>query len=61
MHTVGKLFPRSDRSPAIAPVAPARLAKAVAAEPALNGFELIDVERVVSGFYTSEAMELTRP
>ena len=60
MHMVGKAFPRSDRSPAIAPVALGRLANAVSAEPALDGFRLIAVERVVSGFYTSQAMELVR-
>lgn len=60
MHAVGKAFPRSDRSPAIAPVALGRLANAVSDAPALAGFRLVAVERVVSGFYTSQAMELVR-
>jgi magnesium-protoporphyrin O-methyltransferase len=60
MHAVGKAFPRSDRSPAIAPVALGRLANAVSDEVALTDFRLIAVERVVSGFYTSQAMELVR-
>ncbi len=36
MHAVGSLFPRGDRAPAIAPVAPARLMAAIAATPALE-------------------------
>jgi len=60
MHAVGKAFPRSDRSPAIAPVALGHLSNAVAETPVLAGFRLIAVERIVSGFYTSQAMELVR-
>lgn len=60
MHAVGKAFPRSDRSPAIAPVAPRRLLAALAAEPGLAGFAATGTERIASGFYTSEAVELVR-
>lgn len=60
MHAVGKAFPRGDRSPAIAPVAPRRLLEAMAREPALKGFRATQTERVTSGFYTSEAVELVR-
>lgn len=51
MHAVGKLFPRGDRSPAIEPVAPARL-KAM-----LPGNVRREM-RVTSGFYISHALEL---
>jgi magnesium-protoporphyrin O-methyltransferase len=60
MHTAGKLFPRSDRAPAIAPVAPRHLARLIAREPALAAFRFDRIERVISGFYTSEAVELVR-
>jgi magnesium-protoporphyrin O-methyltransferase len=55
MHLAGKLFPRSDRSPAIVPVSPARLARELAL---CTGWRLAPVERVASGFYISQAMEL---
>ncbi len=55
MHLVGKAFPRSDRSPAIAPVSAARLARELAPR---TDWRLAPVERVRSGFYISEALEL---
>lgn len=58
MHAAGKLFPRSDRSPAIAPVSPARIKRLVAAREGLRHVAIGRSERVVSGFYTSQAMEL---
>lgn len=60
MHMAGKLFPRSDRSPAIVPVAQGDLARRIATEPALAGFTLGRTERIASGFYTSQALELIR-
>jgi len=51
MHAIGKLFPRSDRSPAIEPVAPARLKALLPAPVAREA-------RVTSGFYISHALEL---
>jgi magnesium-protoporphyrin O-methyltransferase len=60
MHATGRLFPRSNRSPAIEPITQASLRKAVAAEPALSGWSLGRSERVSSGFYTSQALELVR-
>ncbi len=56
MKFVGRAFPRSDRSPAIAPVGAARLARELA--PGC-GWTLRPVERIRSGFYISEALELT--
>ncbi len=60
MHTAGKLFPRSDRSPAIEPVAPARLLARIAREPALAGWRAGRQHRVARGFYISHALELVR-
>ena len=47
-----------DRSPAIVPVAQARLRRLIAAEPGLGGWQVGRTHRVASGFYTSEAMEV---
>jgi magnesium-protoporphyrin O-methyltransferase len=58
MHGVGKLFPRSDRAPAIEPVAEKRLRQLVATSDLLRGWQPVRTERIKSGFYTSQAMEL---
>jgi magnesium-protoporphyrin O-methyltransferase len=60
MHAAGKLFPRSDRSPAIEPVAGAELRRRIAAEPRLAGWSVGRGRRISSGFYISEAVELVR-
>ena len=59
MHRVGKLFPRSDRSPAIVPVREAALRQAIATAPALSGWRVGRTERVARGFYISQALEVT--
>jgi magnesium-protoporphyrin O-methyltransferase len=56
MWYAGKIFPKSDRSPTMIPHAPARLAsdiKSVGVTRTLRA-----VEKVSSGFYISQAMEL---
>ncbi len=58
MHAVGQLFPRSNRSPALSPVSPDRLARTIAHDPALASWRLAHSERVASGFYTSQMQEL---
>jgi magnesium-protoporphyrin O-methyltransferase len=60
MHAVGKLFPRGDRSPAIVPVAEKKLRRLLAAEAMLNDWATGRTQRVASGFYTSQALELVR-
>lgn len=59
MHAVGKLFPRSDRSPAIEPVSEAGLREALGRSG--PGFRTGRTARVTSGFYISQVMELVRP
>ncbi|MFO1115174.1 MAG: magnesium protoporphyrin IX methyltransferase [Beijerinckiaceae bacterium] len=59
MHTVGRLFPRSDRAPAIEPVAEPRLRRLIAEDARLANWRAHRTHRVASGFYTSQAMELT--
>jgi len=61
MLTVGKLFPRSDRSPAIEPIAPAELRRLMAADPSLAAWHTGRYENIASGFYKSQAMEWVRP
>ncbi len=53
--SVGKLFPRKDRSPVMIPHAPARLQKA--AHKAGAPGEISEIERVTSGFYISTCLE----
>jgi len=58
MHAVGRLFPRSDRSPSIVPVREAALQQAIAGS--LSGWQAARSLRVASGFYTSQALEIRR-
>jgi magnesium-protoporphyrin O-methyltransferase len=60
MHAVGRLFPRGDRAPAIEPVAEAALKRLLATDDGLSLWKPARTERVASGFYTSQAMELRR-
>ncbi len=58
MHTVGKAFPKSDRSPAIIPIAETDLRMHL--EERLSGWRIGRTQRVSSGFYTSQALELVK-
>ena len=59
---VGRLFPREDRAPCHRADRRARAcAPRIAADPALAGWQVGRTERVASGFYTSQAMELVKP
>lgn len=60
MHAVGQIFPKSDRSPAIAPISDQRLRGMIAGAPALADWRLSRDQRIVSGFYISHAYELVR-
>jgi magnesium-protoporphyrin O-methyltransferase len=60
MWGMGRLFPRADRAPAIEPVVETRLRKAIEAEPRLANWRIGRTQRIASGFYTSQAMELVR-
>lgn len=60
MHTLGKVFPKGNRSPAIVPHATADLYKAVARDEKLKEWGLARNARVSSGFYISHAQELRR-
>ncbi|MEM1285046.1 MAG: magnesium protoporphyrin IX methyltransferase [Pseudomonadota bacterium] len=60
MHTVGKLFPRGDRSPAIVPVGERYLRRMIDVHPMLADFGIEAMQRIKSGFYTSQAVRLVR-
>ncbi len=60
MHATGRLFPRGDRAPSIEPVRPATITRLLRADPALAGWRVARTERIASGFYTSQALELVR-
>jgi len=58
LHTIGRVFPRGNRAPSIAPVAEYRLLHRLAGEPALRDWQVGRAQRIVNGFYTSHVMEL---
>lgn len=60
MHSAGRLFPRGERSPSLVPVRETDLRQRLGASPALAAWQAGWSERVASGFYTSQALEVTR-
>jgi magnesium-protoporphyrin O-methyltransferase len=58
MHAVGRLFPRSDRAPAIVPVAEHSVRLLLSDAPKVREWRQGRTQRVARGFYTSQAMEL---
>jgi magnesium-protoporphyrin O-methyltransferase len=60
MLSIGKLLPRGDRSPAIVPQNTVKLRRTIASRPAFAGFTPARTQRIKSGFYFSEAMEVTK-
>ncbi len=60
LHAVGGMFPRRDRAPQIEPVAQAALLAGVAADARLANWQPGRTQRIESGFYKSQALELRR-
>ena len=60
MNAVGRLFPRGDRAPSIVPVAELRAAPRDRRRAGAGGWRIGRSERIASGFYTSQALELVR-
>jgi magnesium-protoporphyrin O-methyltransferase len=60
MHAIGRLFPRKERAPAIEPVQQDDLLRRLGKEPALSGWSVLQTERIVNGFYTSQAVEIRK-
>jgi len=57
MHSVGRLFPRSDRSPALEPVSALDLNQGLQAVLQGTAWQAGRSQRISSGFYTSQAWE----
>jgi magnesium-protoporphyrin O-methyltransferase len=60
MHRMGRMFPRSDRSPSLEPQAETALRDALGEALATQGWREGRSLRVASGFYTSQAWEWRR-
>lgn len=60
MHRVGRWFPRSDRSPSLAPMRQEDLKSALTNKLGISGWEEGETVRVASGFYTSQAWQWRR-
>lgn len=60
MHAVGRAFPRANRAPAIEPVSDSVLRRTLANEVGLTVWRPDRTARIANGFYTSQAMELSR-
>lgn len=58
MHTVGRMFPKGDRAPAIEPVAVEALQAGIASDQRLADWRGARTQKISSGFYTSQALEL---
>jgi magnesium-protoporphyrin O-methyltransferase len=58
MHTVGRLFPRHSRAPAIEPMAEEAIWRQLVDEPRLGMWRGGRTDRIASGFYVSQALEL---
>lgn len=58
MHAVGRCFPRGDRAPAIEPVAAEAIERALGPASTAGLWRRSRTQRIASGFYTSQAMEM---
>jgi magnesium-protoporphyrin O-methyltransferase len=59
-RAVGKFFPRGDRSPSIVPIAGKRLHRDIGEDRFLRHWTPSRTQRISSGFYTSQALELVK-
>ena len=60
MIAAGRLFPRADRAPSIVPVGFSTMMDAIRGAGGLAAWRGGRCERIASGFYTSQALELVR-
>jgi len=60
MHAVGRLFPRGNRAPSIAPISMAALQRLLDDHGRLDNWQVGRVSRIDRGFYISQAVELAR-
>ena len=57
MHSIGRLFPRSDRSPSLEPVLQSDLLQGITALTDLEAWQAGRTQRISRGFYKSQAWE----
>jgi magnesium-protoporphyrin O-methyltransferase len=60
MHAAGRLFPRSNQAPAIEPLDERKISRLLATDPRLAPWRQARTQRIATGFYTSQALELVR-
>ncbi|MBC7801970.1 MAG: magnesium protoporphyrin IX methyltransferase, partial [Gemmatimonadaceae bacterium] len=60
LHGVGRAFPRSDRAPAIEPIGHGHLTRLLREDRTMRPWRFVRAQRIASGFYTSQALELVR-
>jgi magnesium-protoporphyrin O-methyltransferase len=60
MRSVGRLFPRADRAPWIEPMAEGELRRLLRQAAGMADWQTGRTQRISSGFYTSQALELGR-
>ena len=60
MIRIGRLFPRTERAPFIEPIAETTLRRELKNIVGRTGWRTARTEKISSGFYTSQAMELCR-
>ena len=60
MHRIGRLFPRSDRSPSLEPVLQSDLLQGLSAIPELGTWQANRTQRISRGFYKSQAWEWSK-
>ena len=60
MHRIGRLFPRSDRSPSLEPVLQSDLLEGLSAIPELSTWQANRTQRISRGFYKSQAWEWSK-
>jgi magnesium-protoporphyrin O-methyltransferase len=61
MHAVGRLFPRANRAPAIEPITEQSIRGLLSDEPRLGAWRVGRTRRIQNAFYTSQALELSKP
>jgi magnesium-protoporphyrin O-methyltransferase len=61
MHRVGRLFPRSNRSPALSPVSQSELKSRLLSLTHAKDWQANRTRRINRGFYTSQAWEWVKP
>ena len=60
MINLGRLFPKRDRAPWLEPIATSALTRQIGDNPQLQQWQIGRTQKISSGFYTSQALELKK-